>query len=62
MDQPENNVVALDGSDDTTLLEDLLLDYKHCNDRRRCAIRRFAHKLAEMEPHLNATILPFPPS
>jgi len=62
MEQSENNVVAINGDDDTALIENLLQDYKHCNERRRSAIRGFAHKLAEMEPRLKATILPFPPA
>lgn len=62
MEQPANNVIDLEGRDsERTLLADLLFDYGHCNDRRRSAIRLFAHKLAEMEPNLEATILPFPP-
>lgn len=62
MEQPENNVVLLDGADDDAALLNLLQDYKHCNDRRRSAIRLFAQKLAEMEPLHSATILPFPSS
>lgn len=60
MDQ-EDNVVDLEGRPDSTLAS-LLADYSHCSERRRAAIRRFAHRLAELDspPHLSAQILPFP--
>lgn len=61
MEYPDDNVVELEGRDSDTMLATLVSDYSNCNERRRSAICRFAHKLAEMEPHLSATILPFPP-
>jgi len=64
MEAPTNNVIDLNGLPDSerVLLTNLLNDYEHCNDRRRNAIRRFAHKLAELELPLSpsATIFPFP--
>lgn len=64
MDHPEDNVVDLERrpNSDHSLLDSLLLDYEHCNERHRSQIRRFAHALAEMDPspHLDAQILPFP--
>ncbi len=59
----EDNVLELGGvGSESALLDSLISDYQHCNERRRCAIRCFAHKLSEMEsPHLSAKILPFQP-
>ncbi len=55
----ENNVVGI--SDPGKENRDTLLtDYGHCSERHQAAIRRFAHRLAELdEPVATATILRF---
>ncbi len=60
--EPDDNVLELGADDNLALLATLLSDYEHCNERRRCAIRRFARKLAEMDSphHPGAKILHFP--
>ena len=56
--EPPDNLVELSGHDPRL---DLLADYDQCCERRQIAIRRFAHKLAELERYHppSAQILPF---
>lgn len=55
----ESNVVGL-GDPGKENRDALLLDYGHCNERHQAAIRRFAHKLAELDyPKAAAQILKF---
>lgn len=60
MEPPESNVVGLGGRPAYESKQDLLADYDHCSERRQRAIRRFAHRLAELENHATATVIAFP--
>lgn len=63
MEPQDTNAAESSGQADRDCLGDLLRDYGCCSDRHRAQIRRFAHKLAELDvpaPLHSATILPFP--
>ncbi len=55
----EDNVVGI-GDLGSAQRDALLTDYGYCSERHQAAIRRFAHKLAELDhPSTSGTILQF---